>query len=133
VGIRLGAALLARAAPSLNLAALVLWDPVRDGAAYLDELAAAHEAYLGGWRRLFRPPAPTEGVTELMGLAVPDSELAVLRALRLTAPEGSAEPAILDSASLGLSPGWTDPRRVGEIMPDQGVSAALARLALGER
>jgi amino acid adenylation domain-containing protein len=126
VGIRLGGLLLALAAPRLGLAGLTLWDPVREGASFLDALERAHREHIGGWRRLFRPPPPLSGARELLGLTLSDAAWAGLRPLALE----DAPMKVLKSADLGFEPGWLDARRVGELLADPGVSSALARLAL---
>jgi pimeloyl-ACP methyl ester carboxylesterase len=46
VGVRLGASLAVMAAARLNARHLILWDPVVNGASYLQELAAAHREFM---------------------------------------------------------------------------------------
>lgn len=71
IGARLGAWLAARASARLAqpLQALVLWDPVTDGAAYLRELAQAHAA---AQQHALRPPVPArdEPAGEAIGFAL---------------------------------------------------------------
>ncbi|HKJ71548.1 MAG TPA: amino acid adenylation domain-containing protein, partial [Gammaproteobacteria bacterium] len=71
VGLRLGATLAARAAERIEgVAGLVLWDPVVDGSAYLEEVAALHRRWLGGRAPLFRSePGGTE-TADLVGMPV---------------------------------------------------------------
>jgi len=85
VGMRLGGSLAALAGASLEPAALVLWDPVVDGEAFLRELALAH------WRET-RPSAPPpelfrEPLTEASGFPVSDALREGLRAIDLEAAE----------------------------------------------
>jgi hypothetical protein len=130
VGVRLGAALLAAEAPELDLSALVLWDPV-DGAPWRAELAAMHRRFLPRWRWLFRAPPPcAPGAVELVGQVFAEGGLSELDAL-VSRAEAGPPARRLDSAALGLSPGWMDESRVGQLLPDPGVSARLAALARG--
>jgi amino acid adenylation domain-containing protein len=127
VGARLGAALLGAAAPDLELAALVAWDPVRDGAAYLAELAAADAAFAPGWRRLFRsPPARPAGETELLGLVCSAANARELKALAFP-PKGGPSASLKFHATPECV--WNDAARLGDLLPDVGISAALAALA----
>ncbi len=77
VGLRFGAALAAHAASRHNLALrhLVLWDPVVDGAALLEEMDRAHAIYMreevgaDGWRDN-RPVGPDDQLTEALGTSI---------------------------------------------------------------
>ena len=67
LGMRLGADLAAAAAVD-DTEGIVLWDPVVDGAKYLEELLAAHDAWARG--TLAEPPGPIQGagdVAEILG------------------------------------------------------------------
>jgi pimeloyl-ACP methyl ester carboxylesterase len=87
VGLRLGGSLAAlHAARGRNVEALVLWDPVVKGAAYLREIRAAH----GAWMRehAHRPGPPSAG--EALGFPLPEDLAVSLDSL--------------DLAGLGVSP-----------------------------
>jgi amino acid adenylation domain-containing protein len=155
VGVRLGATLLAMAAADgLDLAGLVLWDPVSNGSSYLAELSETHERFLPGWRRLLRrPPARADGASELIGLVLSAANRRELEALllepslarprrpvkwlatsRVEAQERffrTAAGGLTDwrLETLGFDPGWSDTERLGVLIPDVGVSTALAGLA----
>jgi amino acid adenylation domain-containing protein len=154
IGVRLGAALLAGAADGLDLASLVLWDPVCDGAAFYDETARTHDSFVRGWRWLLRRPPPcAPGAVELLGLACSERTASEIKELRLEpALAGGRVPLKWLAASpagdqrarfealargrdgsrlevLDFDPGWNDVSRQTALLPDVGVSKALARLA----
>jgi exosortase A-associated hydrolase 2 len=83
VGMRLGATLAALAGEAADLAALVLWDPVVDGATFLRELQVAH------WKETHRAQPPPERfdapLTEASGFPVGDRLREELGALDLSA------------------------------------------------
>ncbi|HTQ02599.1 MAG TPA: amino acid adenylation domain-containing protein [Polyangiaceae bacterium] len=86
VGVRLGALLLVRALPELDLARLVLWDPVHDGAAHHRSLRSMQRAYLKSVahlgflrRRRAKPPA-----NELLGTTFSPRALVELDGLALS-------------------------------------------------
>ncbi|MEZ4403024.1 MAG: alpha/beta hydrolase [Kofleriaceae bacterium] len=86
VGLRLGATLaaLATVRGAVVPRHLVLWDPVVDGRAYLDELAAQHDAYMRdelGER--WRPPAADAPRTEALGAPLTPTLTAELAAIQL--------------------------------------------------
>ena len=154
VGVRLGAALLGDAAEELELSGLTVWDPVCDGARHIEDARVLHDRFVGKWRRMFRPPPPRPGVTELLGLSCSDGAVLDLSRLRF-APRGlgrrprlgwlasascSEQKKAFDTLS-GLAreswwraaerdPGWEDVARLGDIIPDLGYSRALAELVM---
>lgn len=67
LGIRLGASLALQYAVKANsITSLILWDPIIDGAAYLDELAEVHQQWYNDL--LFKPPKSAYGPgAEVMG------------------------------------------------------------------
>jgi amino acid adenylation domain-containing protein len=127
VGARLGAAPLLQAARELDLSSIVLWDPVLDGAAYVAEAAELHQRFVGGWRRLFWPPAPVRGCVELLGLTFEERTARELSDLRLSAQDASAQ---VRSLALEAKTAWCDLEGLGDQLPDAGVSETLARLVL---
>ncbi len=95
VGLRFGATLaaLATTRAELRLRHLVLWDPIVDGGAYLDELADMHARYLHdelGDARARAAITRTEG-REALGAALPPPLVAELRALDLVAEPPRAD------------------------------------------
>jgi pimeloyl-ACP methyl ester carboxylesterase len=78
-GLRLGGAVAALAAQrARGVEALVLWEPVVDGAAHLAELRAAHAAWLRD-----RAPGAVLSPEEMLGFPLPPALAADLAALRL--------------------------------------------------
>ncbi len=67
-GVRLGASLACAAAAELKAAAVVLWDPVISGAAYLEQLHAQHQEWLRG---SFARNAAHLGADEILGFSWP--------------------------------------------------------------
>ncbi|MFI5360990.1 MAG: amino acid adenylation domain-containing protein [Elusimicrobiota bacterium] len=153
VGVRVGAALLADVADDLDIARLVLWDPVCDGSRYCAETAETHELFLGRWRRLFRPPPCVEGAAELLGLACSETTLGELKAL-VFAPNlsGRSRPVRWLATSdverqarqfrnafrerdgsrletMNFDPDWNGISRIGDLLPDVGISGRLAAMA----
>jgi acyl carrier protein len=123
VGVRLGAALLGGAAADLDIAKLVYWDPVCDGAKYAAAAAETHAQFVRSWRWLFGgPPAPAGGGSELLGLTYSETNMRELMTLRLSPSKSRVETLELDS-------GWNDAARLGDLMPDAGISLRLAAMA----
>jgi len=92
IGLRLGATLAAKVAVSLDpgVNSLVLWDPVVDGRAYLDELYAASRMLLTADRRLLsRPlvsrPPDLGGGHEILGFPLTAGMARELKELNLVA------------------------------------------------
>jgi hypothetical protein len=85
VGLRFGATLAALASASLRPRQLVLWDPIIDGRAYLEELAAQHQTYMreelgASWRgraHVRSDGTPTEALGTPISAALAD-ELAAI-------------------------------------------------------
>ncbi|MHC4845899.1 MAG: alpha/beta fold hydrolase [Planctomycetota bacterium] len=79
VGMRLGGALaLAAAAARDDVDALVLWDPVIDGRAYLDELRALHQSMVDYAHVV---PDPADSRQEILGFPLPDAFIEDLQAI----------------------------------------------------
>jgi len=88
VGMRLGGALaLATAAAREDVDAVVLWDPVVDGKAYLEELRALQHSMVSYAHVV---PDPDDNRQEILGFPLPDALVADLEAL--------------DNSSLGRRP-----------------------------
>jgi amino acid adenylation domain-containing protein len=119
LGVRLGAALAALAAPELLV---VAWDPVLTGSQYLEELRLLDKAYRAG-------TSPTRRLRELAHELSSENVHATrltnrdLRSIRVGAERIAR--AVL-SADAGLDPGWMDAARVDEIVPDFQISSRLA-------
>jgi amino acid adenylation domain-containing protein len=148
VGVRFGATLLWNAR-SLDVERLVLWDPVGDGSAHYAELAKMRRAYERGTQHLRGTMRLTEpsGDEELAGLVLSQAMLQELKALAITRAEGAATPskwlattdtheqqALFDAAgggtfhALDAATAWNDVARVDDIVPDVGISKALAAM-----
>ena len=125
VGVRLGAPLLCAAGlDGLGLARLVLWDPVRDGAAWYAQVSAEHRVYARGLGaiRHGRPARAPAGCEELCGTTYARGTIAELARLRLAVPTGI--PAQIHATTIA----WHDPARIDELLPDSGISRALSDL-----
>lgn len=94
VGMRVGGTLAALASEALELAALVLWDPVVEGRLFLEELKAAHAREI---RRLAPvPAAAADTLTEASGFPIGDRLRGELAALDLRrAPLAPGLPVLL--------------------------------------
>jgi amino acid adenylation domain-containing protein len=155
VAVRLGAALLGDAADDLELAKLVLWDPVFDGSKYCAEMAETHEKYVRSlmrWRFL-SPLAPVKGGTELIGLVCSETTVRELKALVfapsrarrrlplkwLATSQAGVQAELFRSIArdhagsrmetMDSDPGWNDIARLDQILPDVGISTMLATMA----
>ncbi len=152
IGCRLGATLLATTA--LPVARMVLWDPVARGMLHHDELAGLHAAYLRAHQplRFRRPRSPRGAPTELLGTTYSLAALRELDALALpkrtpTTPSigwlaTTAGPGLASrfAALAGPDPqsalvtldvdcAWHELAQLEEMLPDLGISRALAELA----
>jgi hypothetical protein len=93
VGVRLGATLLWDMADHLDVARLVLWDPVCDGSEHVEKMVAMHRRYLAAlerpWFRLVsasqkaRRSQTESSPTELLGLTYSAAALADLKRLAM--------------------------------------------------
>jgi len=89
VGLRLGAVLALRfASRSPAVEALVLWDPVRDGRGYLEELTAVHQVWMREHARKRQPPAPGPP-EELLGFPLPEALRREIESVDLTGHRSS--------------------------------------------
>lgn len=88
VGLRLGGTLAARVADRRrrDVSALVLWDPVTSGDAYLQELLGTAEAKEHPAERPVRRPEALGGGYEFLGFVLTESSIRELSSIRLTAP-----------------------------------------------
>ncbi len=84
VGLRFGATLAALHG-SNRIAKTLLWDPVIDGASYIEELEKMHTSMLVDSDRypVRRRPVFHQGATELLGFRVPDELLEQIRQTKL--------------------------------------------------
>ncbi len=151
IGVRLGATLLATA--NIELARLVMWDPVARGVRYHGELAQLQADYLRTLQHLKLRRAPAPGATEeLLGSVWSRAALRELDELRLP-PRRAATPPIGwlatsdpreqttrfaaiagdDPASrlvtLDIATAWRAIHCIEDMLADLGISRALADLA----
>jgi len=153
IGVRLGALLLSQVATDLELAKVVLWDPICDGARYGAELVELQRAYLrslvhlGFWSRRRTRARENEllgigysdaGVRKLKGLSI--SPLLAERAAELrwlTTRARAPDTAALDRLSpnrrchtedLDFDCGWRDLTCLEDVIPDVSISSTLARM-----
>ena len=153
VGARLGGALLWDAAEHLDLARMVLWDPICDGAAHYAEMVDTHRRYLQSERHLrVRAPRARPGAgEELLGLTYGLAAIAQMKTISLggrSAPAASVgwlatsqvarQRAYFEAAcgasrsrlvALDVDCAWMDASRLEDVMPDVGVAKALVELA----
>lgn len=132
VGVRLGALLLARALPNLDVAGAVLWDPVGDGGRYLAEHSAVQRRYLRSIAplRLLPWPRRSPPAGELLGIAFPDSVRDELASLHLEPLlTGSGVPVRFVERHSECR--WDDAARLEDVIADSGISSALAELVTG--
>jgi alpha/beta superfamily hydrolase len=154
VGVRFGATLLAQIAPKLQLARLVFWDPVTNGAGHFAEMQKMQDAYQRGAERFtFRRRRTSNGV-ELLATTYSARALAEARSLVMphepptvpvkwlvTSPPGRAMAAFERISSkpegsrlswLKMDCEWGVLRRLEDLLPDVGVAAELATLCMEE-
>lgn len=103
IGLRLGAALALQAAVKRgDVLNLVLWDPIVDGRAYLEQMKVQHQERL--WGHFFERPAvqqSNERPAELLGLKMNDRLIDELTALDLLAIETKPARSVLVFDSRG--------------------------------
>jgi pimeloyl-ACP methyl ester carboxylesterase len=89
VGLRLGGTLAARVAErrTRDVSALVLWDPVVSGKAYVEELLETAGSRGHRAERPIRRPSESGGGYELLGYTLSEELLQELTVLRLTVPD----------------------------------------------
>jgi len=130
IGVRLGATLLSNTARSLDLAGAVLWDPIRDGSHHRRQLGAAHRRYIRGGPlftlRTRLGLGGSRGQHELLGATYSDSALRELDSLSLR-PFGSASCPV---ETITSDCAWLDLAQLEDMLPDVGISQAVARLVL---
>jgi pimeloyl-ACP methyl ester carboxylesterase len=96
VGLRLGASLSALVAAGRgDVERLVLWDPILDGAVYLEELRTAHEEWLRDHAQGRRGAADGEPLREALGFAIPPALASALQGLRLAPDDWPAAKALV--------------------------------------
>lgn len=158
LGVRLGALLLGQTLPELDLARLLLWDPVHDGASLHRCLAGMQRAYLKSIAhlRFFRLRQPDPPPNELLGTTFSPAALAALDTLSLApllrqtavdirwlATSGAeCDAAVASNVGAGVAHlsvecvdvacGWGNLSSIEDTIPDAGVTSAL-RAMLRER
>ena len=154
VGVRLGATLLCNAGEKLDVSRLVLWDPVGDGASHYADMVRMQQRYLRGMQhlRLGRRLERLLGAEELLGTTYSDAALRELRQLAIAKSIASGrtplrwlvtshharQRALFHAASAGrdgckletldVDSYWHDVARLDDILPDVGISRALAAM-----
>jgi amino acid adenylation domain-containing protein len=157
VGVRLGATLLCEAAAGLDLARIIVWDPVCDGAEHYAELVALHRRYLRGLQhlRLGRRPARLRGAEELLGATYSAEALRELRGMSIAPLVPDRGPPLswlitsrrarqrarfaavcgarrdCEAEALDFDCGWHELARLEDVLPDVGIAGALAAMAAG--
>jgi hypothetical protein len=131
IGVRLGALPLCQAAPHLDFAHLVLWDPLESGRTYVAELGQMQRQYLrsiaplGFWKRQRSRPRKNE----LLGTVYSDAALRELDGIEL-ATLLATQRCPVDKVEFDC--GWQDVSRLEDVIADAGISSALLGL-LGAR
>jgi pimeloyl-ACP methyl ester carboxylesterase len=157
VGVRLGGTLLWNAARDLDVARIVLWDPICDGADYYAGITAGHRRYLRATRhlRFRRARRRAGGAEEILGTTYSEAALRELRALSIApiASIASSRPvpvkwlgtsgcvrqeAVFRAAcdrragsrmeAFDVDCSWEDVSRLEDILPDAGISKKLAEM-----
>jgi alpha/beta superfamily hydrolase len=102
IGLRFGGAVAALAARDITPAKVVLWDPVLDGHAYVEELAALHAAVVATPNRYWiarSPTARTRAPTELVGFDFGASLLREIESVKIDVFDAlEARICLLDSS-----------------------------------
>jgi hypothetical protein len=127
IGVRLGALPLCQAAPHLDFAHLVLWDPLESGRTYLAELGQMQRQYLrsvaplGFWKRQRSRPRKNE----LLGTVYSDAALRELDCIEL-ATLLATQRCPVDKVEFDC--GWQDVSRLEDVIADAGISSSLLGL-----
>jgi hypothetical protein len=136
VGARLGATLASNVLARLGARRLVLWDAIVQGDEYRESLVKSHRRYLRGEAHL-RFPRRFQHVKkdehELLGLVLSRAGLRELSDLSLSLPARGTRGLIrwlVTATDLGFDCGWDDVGQVDLILPDVGITKALAALAV---
>lgn len=129
IGVRLGATLLSRVAAGLDLAKVIMWDPVLRGAEHYAELAETHRRYLRASSLLpFQLPSWRHGDShELLGSTYSRAALRELKAMVLELPRTETT---LRFETVRFDCPWHDPSHLEDMLPDTGISHALVQKAL---
>ena len=157
IGVRLGATMLMQADVTDGWTRRVVWDPVLDGNAHIERLEEMHRQGVNSLYpvRLRNRSRQVSGRREFLNFSWSEAALEAVRSARigtvtgvaqatrgsigwLATSEHAAQRAAFEAWSEGLSdhtltesavdPGWSDRRRILEIMPDSGVVNALLSL-----
>jgi hypothetical protein len=126
VGVRLGATLLTNVCGRCEFHRLVLWDPVESGGQHEAALSEAHRLHLhsGPAWRLRLPIFGRRRFRELLGSTYSARFVRELRELQLVGAEALPCPVQI----LRTNSAWLELAELEDMLPDTGVSAALARL-----
>lgn len=128
LGLRLGATLSAQLASQRgDVERLVLWDPILDGAAYLQELRVAHGAWLREHAQRRNGPGEGAPLLEALGFPLPPSLSASLERLRFNGPDGpSANVLVIDHRSFPGAQVWLHQDGLNRTLVPQGVLESIA-------
>ena len=156
VGVRLGATLLSNTLGRVNLSSLVLWDPIGEGINFYAEMVEMQRRYVLGTQhlRLGRAPRRTLAAVELLGATYSPGAVRQLQALALAAaPSGLPTQWLITSQpqqqrglyqsligtsrhnhieQLDFDCGWNAIAQMSEVLPDVGISRALATMVRQE-
>jgi alpha/beta superfamily hydrolase len=122
IGVRFGATLATRVALGRQIARLILWDPIVEGASYLEQLRRTHERLLAAHRNVFGGEADLDSgdTRELVGYPVSAQLLASIEAMtlpnlrELRRNSGPSVTAILSQENHG-DRNWIENARQSEI------------------
>ena len=157
VGARLGGTLLCAAMRRLDLARLVLWDPIGDGARFHAVMSEMQRRYVRATQdlRRGRKPRSVQGGQELLGATYSDAAIRELKALKLAPTESrgsmplrwlvTSEPGLQQAHFQRVGKGrgdsrlerlefdcaWHDIAQMSEVLPDVGISKTLADMVRG--
>jgi hypothetical protein len=107
---------------------------VLDGAAYYAEQTRMHRDYLRATLHLRSGGSPRSilGGEEILGATYSDRALVELKAVSIR-PAALARTRNFATSELGFDCGWGEISQLDDVLPDVGISRALAALVESER
>jgi hypothetical protein len=108
---------------------VIFWDPVCDGAEYLEKMTKAHGQYLRNIRfhRRLKRSARIAGGSELLGSIYSETALREMKELSIS-PIAAAKNVPIEWLDVDRDCGWTDIGRLEQILSDAGISNALVKM-----